>query len=204
MKKITFYFLALIAHSTFGQTAKVSSEYGSKDPVINQLMDFQDITAITLTLQAKELIGKYSLVKIKEFTNGKLSKTENIISPEEGLAIQSTPFTLRLFTETNKKNNILNIAFRANHFGTPKKEFLLKENKYSYVLHDLISAQKIKNLDLRKETPIFIIMTPYVQSDGSASYCEVSGSEISPDQLGRKYNIPHYFIITLQFLEQIK
>ena len=46
---------------------------------------------------------------------------------------------------------------------------------------------------------LFAIITPTIHKDGSASYCEVAQSGIAPKDLGKTFNIQHYYIVKIEF-----
>ena len=49
---------------------------------------------------------------------------------------------------------------------------------------------------------ISVILTyimPYQKKDGSKQYCEVVQSGVNPEELGKKYGIPRYFLIEIKF-----
>lgn len=54
-------------------------------------------------------------------------------------------------------------------------------------------------MPINEEFPILAVITSTMRKDGSSSYCEVAQSEIAPEKLGEKFNIPHYFIISMKF-----
>ena len=80
----------------------------------------------------------------------------------------------------------------------------MKDNADWYVLKDFFGSEKewfiSGNLD--RDIPIFAIITPSMNADGTKSYCKVVQSEIIPEEFGLHFKIPHYFLITIKFKEK--
>ena len=202
MKKIVLCAFIVAGSLFYGQNMKITSEYGSKDSFTNQLMEFQNITVEKINFSAPELVGKYPLVKIKEFKNGKLTKTEILLHPETYVKIEKSDYNLRFFTELNDQSNTLKTYIRGERIGTARKSFPLISKSAEYAFKDLFGNQKELILDLSKENTLFLITTPHPQANGFSSWCEIAQSDIAPEELGTHFKIPHYFLITIQFLDK--
>jgi len=202
MKKSSVVALLLLSGLYFGQTMKVTAEYGSKDDLTNQLMDFQNITAEKLNFTAVELIGRYPIVKIKEFKNGNLVKTETLLNPESYVKIEKSTYSLRFFTELNDQNNMMKTFIRGDRFSTARKFFPLFGKSKDYAFNDLFGSKTELFLDVKKENTLFLITTPHDQGNGFSSWCEIAQSEVAPENLGTHFKVPHYFLITIQFLDK--
>ena len=65
-------------------------------------------------------------------------------------------------------------------------------------MKDFFGSKLTIELPMTEEIPLFAIITPTLHKDGSASYCEVVQSDIKPEELGKHFNIPHYFLVTMK------
>lgn len=68
-----------------------------------------------------------------------------------------------------------------------------------YALKDFTTGSNILNVEINKPIYLLVIITPKINPDGSGSYCEVAQSGIDPNTLGKKFDIPHYFLVDVQF-----
>ncbi|RED24683.1 hypothetical protein BD847_1418 [Flavobacterium cutihirudinis] len=201
MKFKTFLFLlTLVANFTFAQNnIKVTSNYGSENKDIQNLIDFENIYIEQLNFEGKDLIGKQYSINLQEFKNGKLI-SKSVLFDGEGndyFKIKSEKESLKfLFKMTDGK---LKTYIRGSGFGSKKSYFNLKDDSDQYALKDFFGNKKELNLVANQETAVFAIITPTKHDDGSSSYCEVVQSDIKPENLGTHFKIPHYFLVTLQF-----
>lgn len=201
MKFKTFLFLlTLVANFTFAQNnIKVTSNYGSENKDIQNLIDFENIYFEQLNFEGKDLIGKQYSINLQEFKNGKLI-SKSVLFDGEGndyFKIKSEKESLKfLFKMTDGK---LKTYIRGSGFGSKKSYFNLKDDSDQYALKDFFGNKKELNLVANQETAVFAIITPTKHDDGSSSYCEVVQSDIKPENLGTHFKIPHYFLVTLQF-----
>lgn len=180
-------------------TVKFNTEYGSKNKEINDLMDFQNIGVETLQFESSALIDKYYEINIKEYKKGKHINTKQLFdgASSEYFKIDSTIVSFKFFTEMSE--NKMKVFIKGNRFGSKRETFHLEEENGRYVLKDFQGSKKFLNVSLKDEFPILAIITATKHKDGSGSYCEVAQSEIDPEKFGEKFNIPHYYVISMRF-----
>ncbi len=192
--------LTLAVNFSFGQNnIKVTSNYGSENSDIQNLIDFENIYFEQLNFEGNNIKGKQYIISIQEFKNGKQLNKSVLFDGSENdyFKINSDKESLKfLFKMADGK---LKAYIRGSKFGSKKSYFNLKDNSDQYALKDFFGSKTELNLDASQETAIFAILTPTKHADGSSSYCEVVQSDIRPENLGTHFKIPHYFLVTLQF-----
>jgi hypothetical protein len=199
--KIKLLIIAILSlQFNYGQnTVKMVTQYGSKNKEISELMYFQEIGVETLSFESPEIINKYYEINLKEYKNGKLVNTKQLFDGvgSEYFKIDSTFTSFKFFTRM--EDNKMKVYIKGKRFGSKKETFNLEEGNGNYVLKDFQGAKKFTTVPLNEEFPILAVITPTKHKDGSGSYCEVAQSEIAPEKFGEKFNIPHYFIISMKF-----
>lgn len=200
LKKTALILVLLIANTVFGQDSiKMTNNYGSPNPEIQDLINFQNIYIEKLNFEGKELINKSYEINIQEFKKGKLTQKTNLFdgSEEDYFKIKSDTVSLKFFFSLT--DGKLKTYIRGKKFGSKKSYFNLKGESDQYALKDFFGAKEVLNMPLNEEFPVFAIITPTINKDGSGSYCKVVQSDIKPENLGEHFKIPHYFLITMKF-----
>ena len=191
---------ALTAQILYGQnTVKMTAEIGTKNKDVYELMLFQGVSSDLLTFTSPEIKGKYHQINIEEYKNGVLVSTKCLFegNDSEYFKIDSTTTSLKFFSEI--ENNKLKTFIIGKKFYSRKETFSLEEGYGNYVTKNFLGINKFLNVPLKGSFPILAIITPTKHKDGSGSYCEVAQSEVIPNKYWEKFNIPHYFIITMEF-----
>lgn len=198
--KYSLLLLVLAANFSFGQNSvKVTSNYGSENTDIQNLIDFENIYFEQLNFEGKEIKEKQYKISLQEFKNGKLISKSILFDgfEDDYFKIKSDKESLKfLFKMADGK---LKTYIRGSKFGSKKSYFKLKDNSDQYALKDFFGSNSELHIDANQETAIFAIITPTKHEDGSSSYCEVVQLEIKPENLGSHFKIPHYFLVTIQF-----
>lgn len=199
-KKIMLFALLFVFKLNYSQkTVKMTTEYGAKNRELQEVLNFENIGLETLNFESNEIKGKYYEININEFKNGKLIKTKSLFkgNDSEYFIIDSTFTSFKFFTKM--ENNKLKTFLKGKRFGSRQEFFDLEDGNGAYVLKNFQGVKKFLNVPLNEEFPILAIITATKHKDGSGSYCEVAQSEIAPEKFGEKFNIPHYFIISMKF-----
>lgn len=195
---LTFYFV--ISNIAFAQNVvKMTNNYGSENTEIQEIIDFENIYIEKLNFESKELIGKFFTISIDEYKNGKLKKTSILFNASESdyFKIDSNKESFKFFFKMNDEK--LKTYIRGKKFGSRKSFFKLFSESENYALKDFFGRKRELDLDISKKNAVFAIITPTIHKDGSSSYCEVAQSNIEVEKLGEHFNIPHYFIINIEF-----
>lgn len=194
---IAFLFTAQLNYSQ--KTVKIVTQYGAKNHELEEVLDFENIGMETLTFESESIKGKYYNINIREYKNGKLVSTKSLFdgSNSEYFIIDSTYTSFKFFTKM--ENNQLKTSISADRFSSQQQFFKLKKGNGTYVLKDFQGLKDFLSVPINEEFPILAVITATKHKDGSGSYCEVAQSGIAPEKFGEKFNIPHYFIISMEF-----
>lgn len=190
----------IISNYIYGQnTVKMTSNYGSENQDIQNLIDFENIYIDKLNFEAKNIVGKSYVIYLDEYKDGKLKNTSILFNGVEAdyFKISSDKESLKFFFKM--ADGKLKTYVRGEKFGSKKSYFKLFDSADSYVLKNFFGSKPELNLDINKKNAIFAIITPTIHKDGSGSYCEVAQSEIEPAKFGTHFSIPHYFVISIEF-----
>lgn len=206
MKKLFFTLLALCCLQNIlaqQNDIKLQIKYGSDNNELQELMRFQGIETSKLTFSGDNLKGKNYMFLLKQFTNGKLVKTDTLADSKRYSyipPIDSSSFSLQCFVKT-QLNNKVKISFRFPRFATPRL-IDIEPSEDEYALHSFSGNKNFMNIKLNTPTYILTYFLPYVDKEfGWKKYCDVSGSEYGPEEWGQKFNIPNYFLIEVLFEE---
>lgn len=180
-------------------TVKLTYNYGSENKEISDLIDFQNIFIEKLNFESENIKNKYYEINIEEFKDGKSVKKTLLFDGKESeyFKIDSTAESIKFFFQMS--NGDLKAYARGQKYGSKKVHFKLLQNSDKYALKDFFGSKKELNESIDKEFAIFAIITPTMHKDGSGSYCEVVQSDIKPENLGKHFKIPHYFLVTMKF-----
>lgn len=197
--KLLLTFL-VISDIVFAQNVvKMTNNYGIENSEIKDILDFENIYIEKLNFESKELNGKFFTISIDEYKNGKLKQTSILFDGSENdyFKIGSDKESLKFFFKMS--DGELKSYIRGQKFGSKKLFFKLFEESEKYALKDFFGSKKELKIDISKKNAIFVIITPTIHKDGSGSYCEVAQSNIEAEKLGEHFNIPHYFIVNIEF-----
>lgn len=178
---------------------KMTSDYGSENEDIQNIIDFENIYIDKLNFESTNLKGKFIKISIDEYKNGKFKKTATLFDGTESefFKIDSDKESLKFFFKM--ADGKLKTYIRGQKFGSKKSFFPLSDVSEKYALKDFYGSKKELSLDISKKNAVFAIITPTIHKDGSGSYCEVAQSNIEVEKLGTHFNIPHYFIVNVEF-----
>ncbi|SOD18770.1 hypothetical protein [Pedobacter xixiisoli] len=200
IKKAILFVLALVANFAFAQdVVKMTSNYGSENSEIQDLLDFENIYMERLNFKSEKLKGKFYVIGIEEFKSGKLVNTAVLFNGTETdyFKIGTDEESLKFFFKLS--NGQLKTYIRGKKFGSKKSYFKLTGDADKYALKDFFGSKQELSLVLDQKNAVFALITPTIHADGSGSYCEVAQSDIMPEKLGEHFKIPHYFLVTITF-----
>ncbi len=194
----------LLISNTFAQFEKQSDikmqvEYGSQNPDLMSILQFEDIDLNKMVFSGDILKDKDFQISIKEFVSGKLKKTEVVFDSKEDayFKIRSDKFIFRVLTKITSENTA-KFQFQFNGFSK-QKEYKVAAGQKEFALKTFLGSKSELLMPLNANTYILTLMMPYVRKDGSSTYCEVAQSGVNPEELGMKYPIPVYFLIDIKF-----
>ncbi|MEM6514904.1 MAG: hypothetical protein AAF688_01885 [Bacteroidota bacterium] len=180
---------------------KLSTQYGSDNKELHDLLRFQDIEVMKLEFKGKDLVNKNYRIILKEFSNGSVSKSDTIIDTGEYeylSSIQDSVFKFKYFVETKSSNNI-KMDFLMERFST-ERVYNIRASEDKYALHDFLGANPSIPIKLNEPNIIMGYFLPYLDKEtGWKKYCEVSDSAFKREEWGRVFDIPNYFLIEIEF-----
>ena len=201
--KIKFFIILsfLVFQNYYSQnTVKMVSEYGSKNDDINSMLLFQNIYSEKLTFESTDITGKFYEINLKEYKKGKLINTIKLfdLSIFEYLKIDTTFTSFKFLCKI--ENDELTIFIQSPQMYSDKKIFNLEKGKsQDYLLKDFQGNKVSLNVPLNEEFPILAIITPAKVKDEKSSYCDVAQSGVEPEKYWDKFEIPHYFVVSMKF-----
>jgi hypothetical protein len=183
----------------FCQDVKVTASSGSENEEIRDIINFQNIFIEKFNFSSDSLAGKWFEVNIQEYKDGNLVSKTNLFDGSESdyFKIDSSETSIKIFADIN--NSKLTTSIYGKRFHSKKMNFEVTENSNNYVLKNFFGNKTEIQVSLHEEFAILAIITPTLRKDGSGSYCEVVQSDIKPEDLGKHFKIPHYFLITMKF-----
>ncbi len=196
MKQFLIILILIINFSLIQSQVKVTSKYGSDINDLQDFLRFENIFTEKLTFQSETLKGKSYEIALEEFKKGKLVKT-TVLFDDDYFKIPNDKLALRFYFKL--ADGKLKTQILGNGFASKKSNFKLSDNEDQYALKDFFGSKEEVTLDINKKNSVFAIITPTIHKDGSGSYCEVAQSDIVPEKLGEKFNISHYFLVTIKF-----
>ena len=175
----------------------MTAKYGVESKDLKKVLNFEDIKFETFNFNG-ELTDKNYLISIQEYQNGELISTDTIIDSREAesLKIDSNSFDLT-FLSQNKDDNLA-IQVTGNGFSSRKLSYETSSKNGTYALKDFLGAKRSEKVPSNRKFPLFGIITPTIYADGRGSYCDVAQSGVAPGELGKRFDIPHYFIIQME------
>ncbi|WP_298904725.1 hypothetical protein [uncultured Psychroserpens sp.] len=204
MKHLIILAVAFICFGTLNaqkSDIKLQTKYGSDQKEIHDLLRFQNVETIKLRFTGNDLKGKNYKLFVKEYTNGKLAKTDTIIDSgryDYIPAINDSIFEFKYYVKTQIDNTI-KMNFMFDRFSTPRL-YDIKAPKDKYALHDFLKTSDPMPVNLDTGTLIMGYFLPYIDKEtGWKKYCDVSGSKHKPEDWGTAFNIPNYYLIEIIF-----
>ncbi len=197
--KILFVIL-LLSNILYAQNSiKLTAKYGSDYTEVQHLTDFENIFIEQLNFESQILKGKSYVINMIEFKNGEKIKTTTLFDGTEldYFKINSDKLVLDFYFKL--ENGKLKTQLFNPQFKSRKSYFKLYDETDKYVLKDFLGRKSEIMLDMNKKHTILAIITPKKNADGSSSYCEVVQSNIKPEELGNHFQIPHYFLVNIEF-----
>lgn len=178
---------------------RINSSLENED--LRTLFEFENIDQSEFNFSGESIKGKFYVVRVKEFLDGENINTETLFDERgtEFFRIDSTQTSFKLLTKVDKDE--IKLWIRGNRFGSKQLYFSTTQGNGRYVAKDFFGPQEVLKENSKEPFQLMSIITPNRSEDGSGSYCRVAQSEINPEQFGKVFNIPHYFLIEIEFTE---
>lgn len=175
------------------------SQYGSEDNELQSVLYFEDIGLEKLTFSGKGLDDKDYLITVKEFVNGAPTKTDVVFDSKDDayFKVKGDEFAFRVLSQVTAGNTV-RFEFQFNGFRK-RMEYPIAAGQKEFALKDFLGGKPELSIQPGADTYVLTYMMPYTKEDGSTQYCEVVQSGVGPEDLGKKYAIPRYFLIGIRF-----
>ena len=192
--------LSLLSSDVFAQSdVSMRSDYGSENVDLQSVLRFEDISMEKLTFSDSKLKGRDYLITVKDFVNGKLVKTDVAFDSKEDayFKIRGDTLTFRVLTKVTGEN-VVKFDFQFDGFSK-RKEYKVAANHKEFASKNFLGSKSEVLISSDKSNYILTYMMPYQKKDGSKQYCEVVQSDVNPEEIGKKYGIPRYFLVEIKF-----
>jgi hypothetical protein len=182
-----------------GAKATLTFEYPEMNTDVRSLIRFQKIGIDKLRFSGEALTGKAYELWVRRIDDGKETMSSALIDsgPLGSLGqVKGGELTVTLVSQVREGQAKISAQFPRFSID---KVFDARESKYDYVMKNFLGAETKIEFDPTKEMTFMAFLLPTEHGDGSASYCEVAQSGVEPKQLGEKFKIPTYFLISIKF-----
>lgn len=182
----------------------VSINYGSTDYEFMEFLQFMNIDKYTVTIDDLKTKDKVIHIRLREFTDGKLTRTEDFLD-KEGISVlykfnaSDSIFQFRVWTQEFSKDS-LKIWFRFNRHSVIKKFKIHSSNNYS-LRNPIIIQNGTSKIPKEKFTPFLAYSLPYEdpKRPGYLQYCTLTSDGVNPENWGKVFNVKHYILLELKF-----
>lgn len=202
MRKIALLFTTLllpISIASAQSNIKLSASNGVENEDLMNVLRFQGINYTKVKFSGTDLWGKNFKIFLRDFNQNKLVKTYEIFdsTEDEFFKIKEQEFAFNVLVQRTA-NNKAKFDFRFLGFGAVK-EIALNTDQKDFLLKSLQTENNETAIVLHKTQTILSFMMPYQSKNGVIKYVDVNQAGISPEELGKKFKIPRYFLIDIRF-----
>lgn len=195
--------------SSYGQTSTDSTvlkiNYGSTDKEFFEYLQFMGVDKYSISINDTTLKDKIVHVRLREFTNGKVTRTEDFVEQERsskmlyGFAKKDTSYDFRVWTRKLSMDSI-EIYFRFYRHGVVKKFKIESSNSYS-LRNPIMLSNKVYKTPKNSFSPFLVYSLPYEDpaSPGFYKYCALTADGVAPEKWGEVYKVPHYILLEIKF-----
>lgn len=202
MRKLTLLLASLLlplslAHAQ--SNIKLSASNGVENEDLMNVLRFQGINYTKVKFSGTDLWGKNFKIFLRDFNQDKLVKTYEIFdsTEDEFFKIKEQEFSFNVLVQRTGSNKA-KFDFRFLGFGAVK-EIALNNNHKDFMLKSLQTDNSETAIVLNKTQTILSFMMPYQSKNGVIKYVDVNQAGMSPEELGKKFKIPRYFLIDIRF-----
>jgi hypothetical protein len=201
MKKFSFLLLAIflfVSTAAAQSGIRMKMAYGSENVDLMSLLYFEDVGFGKMMFAGEDLKGKDYQISIREFVGGNPARSEVVFDSKEDeyFKVKDNNFVFHVLTKTTGET--VKFQFQFNGFSKAK-EYKIPAGEKDFVLKNFLGRATETEIPIGQSINILTYMMPYRRPDGSSTYCEVVQSGVRPEDLGKKYAIPTYFLIDIKF-----
>ncbi|MFC0351898.1 hypothetical protein [Undibacterium danionis] len=202
MRKIALLVATLLLPISFASAQsniKLSAANGVENEDLMNVLRFQGINYTKVKFSGTDLWGKNFKIFLRDFHQNKLVKTYEIFdsTEDEFFKIKEQEFGFNVLVQRTSSNKA-KFDFRFLGFGVVK-EIVLDSDQKDFMLKSLQTENSETNISLNKNQTILSFMMPYQSKNGILKYVDVNQAGSTPEELGKKFKIPRYFLIDIRF-----
>lgn len=177
---------------------RFTSTEGVENEDLMNVLRFQDIHFAKVKLNGNHLWGKNFKIFIRDFQNGKLHASHEVFDSREDefFKVKEEELSFSVLAQRTQ-NQSVKIDIRFLGFGI-SKEFSVGAGQKDFALKSFQGAQQSLAAPIGKAFPLFSFLMPYRGKNGASYYCDVVQSGVAPEDLGKKFGLPRYFLIEMQ------
>lgn len=172
---------------------------GVENEDLMNVLRFQNIHLSKMKFTGTHLWGKNFKIFIRDFVNGKLIKNHEVFDSreEEFFKVKEQEFTFSVLVQRTLDNKA-KFDIRFLGYGVVK-EFDVSPSQRDFALKNFQGGAAEIAIPVNVRQPFLAFMMPYRAANGSTHYSDVVHSGIKPEDLGKKFGIPRYFLMDIQF-----
>lgn len=206
MKHLIIYsillFTSILCHTTCNaqDSLKITLQDVVTDSQLQTYFEFEDISFNKLIFTGNLLKEKQYIIRLKEYKKGKLTHNHTLFSGEgtEYFRIKTDTLQFKLLSKITKDE--LTVWIRGNGFSTKRTIVSIDNANNDLAFQSYIDSYK-PFITANTKAYLFSFITPKRNKDGSGSWCDVTGSDVNPEELYKEFEIPHYFLVEIEFKE---
>lgn len=162
------------------------------------VLRFQNIQFAKASLNGNHLWGKEFKIFIRDFQHGKLHASYEVFNSREDefFKVKEEQLSFSVLAQRTPHQTV-KIDIRFLGFGI-SKEFAVSADQKDFALKSFQSAPHSLALPIGKSVPFFGFFMPYRDKSGASYYGDVVQPGVAPEELGKKFNLPRYFLIDMQ------
>jgi hypothetical protein len=168
------------------------------DDLMN-LYRFQNIQIAKVKFTGKGLWGKDFKLLVQEVIDGRPQKKQAIFDSKEDefFKLKEQEFTFTVLAQRTM-NNRVRFDFRFLGYGFTK-EFSVKAEQQDFVLKSAQDDEDEIEVKTGREFNFLSFIMPYKSRQGSYRYSDFDPLSVRPDAMGKKFGIPRYFLMQIEF-----
>lgn len=198
-----FVLLSLfICFGSYAQEAEMTILPGVQNEELRLILDFENTRVDELQFSGTAIKDKFYVIRLKEFVDGEMVNTAILFDERENefFKVDSVATSFKFLSKIDKDE--MKLWIRGERFGSKQSFFRIDNKNGRYVVKDFLGRKRNIEVPTKEPFYVFAVITPNRNANGTGSYCQVAQSEVPPEEFGKEFNIPHYFLIEMEFIEE--
>ena len=201
---ITTALFFIISKAQTIDSIEAKANYGSTISDVQLLMELDKIDFYKVSFKNFHFDNGYFLITSKEYLNGKVTKSDTLLSAgyaKKYFTLNKTDTSTTLILITKPLNDSILFNYRISGLSLTRKYKRINSEDYS--LRDgLITNEEFKKIPVNRTIPLFVYSLPYEdpKQPGYKFYCALTANGIPPEKWWEKYGVKHYIVVELKIL----